>query len=166
MSHMSVHLAPLELQYVELAKELIRRVWREHFGANADPYVRTFLDRPDAFPDLDDWSHIYAGPFGSFVVVLDGGCVVGTGGIRRMEPHVAELTRMFLLPSYRGRGLGRRIAEHLIRFAREAGYRSVRLATNKQLLASHALYRSLGFQDIPAYERGGERVAYYMELVM
>jgi GNAT superfamily N-acetyltransferase len=160
---MVAHIVPLELRQVEHAKGVIRQVWREHFGAHADPYVRTFLDRPEAFPDLDTWNQTDAPPSGLFLVALDAGRVVGTGGIRRMEPQVAELTRMFLLPEYRGRGWGRNIAERLIQFARRAGYRSVRLGTNKQLLVSHALYRSLGFRDIPAYEPGGERVAYYME---
>ena len=161
---MMAHLVPLELHQVEQAKAVIRQVWREHFGAHDDPAVRTFLDRPEAFPDLDTWQQTYVPPRGLFLVALDADLVVGTGGIRPMETHTAELTRMFLLPKYRGRGWGRSIAEHLIQFARHTGYRSVRLGTNKQLLASHALYRSLGFRDIPAYEPGGERMAYYMEL--
>jgi putative acetyltransferase len=112
---------PLGPHHVEQAKGVIRQVWREHFGAHGDPYVRTFLDRPEAFPDLDTWNQTYAAPSGLFLVALDAGCVVGTGGIRRVERQVAELTTMFLVPEYRGRGLGRSIAEHLIQFARHAG---------------------------------------------
>ena len=161
---MVAQLVPLEPHQVEQAKGVIRQVWREHFGAHDDPDVRAYLDRPEAFPDLDTWDQTYAAPSGLFLVALDTGRVVGTGGIRPVETQVAELTRMFLLPEYRGQGVGRGIAESLIQFARRAGYRSIRLGTNKQLLASHALYRSLGFRDIPAYEPDGERVAYYMEL--
>lgn len=172
---MVAHLFQLELHQVEQAKEVIRQVWREHFGAHPDPDVRTFLDRAEAFGDLDAWNQTYAPPSGLFLVALDAGRpdarVVGTGGIRPVttqpvETRMAELTRMFLLREYRGQGWGRTMAERLIQFARDAGYRSTRLGTNKQLVASHALYRSLGFRDIPAYEPGGERWAYYMGLTL
>jgi hypothetical protein len=53
---MVAHLVPLELHHVEQAKKVIRQVWREHFGAHADPDVRSFLDRTEAFPDLDTWN--------------------------------------------------------------------------------------------------------------
>ncbi len=157
-------LLPIAARQVDGAKGVIRHVWREHFGAHANPDVRAFLDRPEAFPDLDWWGQTYAAPRGLFLVVLDGERVVGTGGIRPVDEQVAELTRMFLLQEYRGRGLGRRSGERPIQFARGAGYRSIRLGTNKQLVSSHALYRSLGFRDIPAYEPDGEKMAYYMAM--
>jgi hypothetical protein len=75
-------LAPLEAKHVPAVKELIRQVWREHFANEADPFVRTFLDRPEAFPDLDAWRDLYVPPFGHFLIALDQDRVVGTGGIR------------------------------------------------------------------------------------
>jgi hypothetical protein len=46
-------------------------VWREHFAGEADPFVRTFLDRPEAFPDLDAWRDLHVPPFGHFLIALD-----------------------------------------------------------------------------------------------
>ena len=157
-------LALLEAKHVPAVKELIRQVWREHFANEADPFVRTFLDRPEAFPDLDAWRDLYVPPFGQFLIALDQDRVVGTGGIRRMDSQVAEITRMFVLPEYRRQGLGRRIALRLLGFAREAAYRSVRLETNSRLVASHALYRTLGFREIPASKPGGAEAVCYMQL--
>jgi GNAT superfamily N-acetyltransferase len=155
---------PIQPHEVPDAKGVIRAVWREHFYSDPNPLVRTYLDRDDAFPDLDDFSNSYAGPRGTFLVLVEGKNVVGTGGIRPVNASTAELTHLFLLPDYRGIGVGRKIAEELLIFARGAGYKRVRLGSNKRLLASHALYRKLGFRDIPAYEPGGELHAYYMEL--
>jgi putative acetyltransferase len=157
-------LAPLEAKHVPAVKELIRQVWREHFAGEADPFVRTFLDRPEAFPDLDAWRDLYVPPFGHFLIALDQDRVVGTGGIRRRDSQVAEITRIFVLLEYRRQGLGRRIALRLLGFAREAAYRSIRLEANSRLLASHALYRSLGFREIPASKPGGAEAVCYMQL--
>ena len=37
----------------------------------ADPFVRTFLGRPEALPDLDAWRDLYVPPFGHFLIALD-----------------------------------------------------------------------------------------------
>lgn len=163
---MTIRIEPLNSTLVEPAKAVIREVWKEHFSDHPEQLVRSFLEGSDGLEDLDEWDHVYRPPKGRFLVVLDEWRVVGTGGIREAELGVGELTRMFLKAPYRGQGVGRQMAEALIDFAREAGYASVRLGSNKRLEASHRLYESLGFRKIPAYEAGGDRYAYYMELTL
>ncbi|MEA2890141.1 MAG: Acetyltransferase family [Bradyrhizobium sp.] len=74
------------------------------------------------------------------------------------------MTRMFVAAPYRRRGLGRAIADELIKFALGAGYDQVRLSSNNALAASHGLYESMGFQPTPPWEPGGEAHSRYYVL--
>jgi len=114
-----------------------------------------FFGRPPV--DFDDMAAIaahYAPPSGTFLVLLDGDRVVGTGAVRRWDAEICELKRMWFLPEYRGEGWGRRMAERLFEFARGAGYKQIRLDTTPELEAANRLYRRLGFCPIDRYHSG------------
>jgi len=90
-------------------------------------------------------------PAGAFVIVCEDGRPVAGGGIRRLEPEVCEIKRMYVVPEARGRGHGRRLLEALERAAAELGYRRVRLDTAQSMTAALALYESAGYRPIPDY---------------
>ena len=58
---------------------------------------------------------------------------------------------MYVLPTYRGKGIGRAIINRLIDDARSIGYCLLRLESLKFLDAAHSLYRSVGFHEIDPY---------------
>lgn len=94
--------------------------------------------------DLDRW---YDGRSGLFLVVVDPtGRVVGTGGLRRFDADRAEVKKMYLVPVARGRGLGRRVMDVLVGFARAAGYRGIVLESSSRLQAGLAFYERYGFR--------------------
>jgi GNAT superfamily N-acetyltransferase len=89
---------------------------------------------------------------GRFLLVRDDdGTPVGCGGVRLLDPHTAEVKRMWLAPSARGRGLGRDLLAALERAAVELGADRGVLDTFDVLGPAMALYRSAGWQEVPAY---------------
>jgi len=93
----------------------------------------------------------YARPSGRLFVVLDEERAAGCGALRRLDERTCEMKRLYLRPEYRGRGIGREITDALMNAAREIGYVQMRLDTLPSLTTAIALYRALGFREIPPY---------------
>ena len=82
----------------------------------------------------------------AWVADLDGrrvGCVFCVAGD---EPGTAKLRILLVHPDARGHGVGRRLVDTCIAFAREAGYDRVRLWTNDVLAAARSIYVAAGFR--------------------
>lgn len=92
-------------------------------------------------------------PHGCFLVIRAEGDPIACGGVKRLEPGVAEIKRMYVAPSHRGRGIGRVLLGGLERRCRELGYRRVRLDTGPEQPAARAIYERAGYRRIPDYNR-------------
>lgn len=75
-----------------------------------------------------------------------GGERIGSVFLVKESEDVARLRLLLLTPGARGLGLGRRLVEDCVAFAREAGYREIVLWTHAVLTAARAIYASVGFQ--------------------
>ncbi|MEO7127951.1 MAG: bifunctional helix-turn-helix transcriptional regulator/GNAT family N-acetyltransferase, partial [Rhodoferax sp.] len=71
---------------------------------------------------------------------------VGTVFVVRKSPTVAQLRLLILDPQARGLGLGGRLTDECIAFARGKGYKKMRLWTNSCLEAARAIYAKRGFR--------------------
>ena len=94
-------------------------------------------------------------PAGHFVVGYVDGVPVAMGGWRRLgdrpglpSPNTAEIKRMYVAPSARGRGLSRIVLTELETSARAAGVDWLVLETGQPQTSAIALYRSSGYTDI------------------
>jgi GNAT superfamily N-acetyltransferase len=76
---------------------------------------------------------------------------VGCAALKFHGDEPAEVKRMWVSPSVRGRGVGRRLLDEVERHAREAGVATLRLETNRTLVEAIALYRRSGFVEVPAF---------------
>jgi GNAT superfamily N-acetyltransferase len=75
------------------------------------------------------------------------------------------MKRLYLRPAFRGKGLGRALAETLIAEARAIGYQRMRLDTIEPIMKDAVeMYRRLGFREIAPYRANPIVGAMYMEL--
>lgn len=80
-----------------------------------------------------------------FVAVTDGGRVRGVMAIDRLNERKAILKWFFVSPECRNNGLGTRLLERALRFARQKGYRKLVLGTMRRMDAAQHLYAKHGF---------------------
>jgi ribosomal protein S18 acetylase RimI-like enzyme len=90
-------------------------------------------------------------PDGRLLLARDDREVVGCASAWTIRPGLAEIKRVYVRPSGRGRGIARALMQTMIADLREAKYTHVRLDTAGFMTAAGKLYRSLGFEDIPPY---------------
>jgi GNAT superfamily N-acetyltransferase len=76
---------------------------------------------------------------------------VGCGALKLYGDGVADLKRMWVAGSARGRGVGRRLLAELEANAAARGVRTLRLETNGTLVEAINLYRSAGYVEVPAF---------------
>ena len=95
--------------------------------------------------------HELTPPAGLLVIARLKEQPIGCGALKFHGDAPAELKRMWVSPAARGLGLGRRLLQELERLASAAGATIVRLETNGSLTEAIALYRSSGYQEVPAF---------------
>lgn len=147
-----IQIRPIEPEEWNFAKRLVYRVAHEVFQDTRP--LEEAISEYEARGELSDMDDIQASYFengGIFLVMTHDDEMICTGAIRRHADNVCELKRLWLAPKHHGKGLGYRMIQELLAFARSTGYRRIRLETD----AAHQkraveFYKRLGFSETPA----------------
>ena len=127
-----------------------RRIFQEYVDSLAVPEYITGFDK-----ELKALPGDYAAPRGQLLVAMAGDEVLACCALRPLDnvdySNACEIRRLYVRPADRGLGLGRRLAEAQMDFARMQGYSCMLLDTLNDMEAARALYEDLGFEEIPPY---------------
>jgi putative acetyltransferase len=156
----------IEPHEVSIAKDLIYHVAHQVFR-DTRPLQESvaFYESRGQLHDMDDVQQTYFDNDGIFLVMTDNDQIIGTGAVRKFDDTTCELKRVWLLFEYHGLGLGYRIIQELLAFARGKGYRRMRLETDRDDQSrAYELYKRLGFYEVPRYSDNENDAA--MEMIL
>lgn len=142
-------------RHLEMARELFQ-AYAEDLGVD--------LSYQDFDHELLSLPADYEAPAGALLLAMTADEAVGCCALRPLADDACEMKRLFVSPQWRGQGLGRVLACRIIRAARDAGYRAIRLDTLENLAAAAGLYHSLGFVEIEPYTHNPLSGAKFLEL--
>lgn len=139
--------------------EALRGLFREY---------QRWVDEPCCFAsfeqELAGLPGDYAPPAGRLLLASEAGAPAGCAALRRLDAKTGEMKRLYVRPAFRGRGLGRRLAEDVIGAARAAGYASLVLDTLPKMTSAIALYHALAFSPRGPYAANPTPGAIFFEL--
>ena len=162
-------LTPTTTEQLDQVRALMRAfiAWHRERHQQDLALIDSYFDAAAFEAELADLPGKYAPPSGSLLLATVDGEPAGCVALRGIDDTRCEMKRMFVYPGFHGRGIGRALAAAVIREARDLGFRRMLLDTSIRQAEAQALYRSLGFRDVPPYYELSEdlrRWLVFMEL--
>lgn len=105
-----------------------------------EPHDEEVLGKPEKY---------ITGPGGNIFFVKQGGNIVGTVALMKMEENVYELTKMAVTPEVQGQRLGQQLLSHTIEYAKSQGWDKLIIYSNRKLENAIHIYKKYGFIEIP-----------------
>jgi ribosomal protein S18 acetylase RimI-like enzyme len=151
----------LELIYAETNEhiEIIRKLFREY-----EDFLGFHLCFQNFEEEMKTLPGKYAPPEGRLIIAEYDSEIAGCVAVKKIGEGVCEMKRLYVRPKFRGKKIGRKLADRIIEDARAIGYDIMRLDTLERLKEAIALYRSMGFKETTAYVYNPIEDVVYMEL--
>ncbi len=154
--HSEVEIVEYQPQYKKAFYELNRK-WIELYW-ELEPHDIEVMENPDIHI-LEKGGHIFVALYNGFPVGVCALCPMPEG-----SAYDFELAKLAVNNSIQRKGIGRRLCDAVINKARELGGRILFLESNTRLKPAIALYRKLGFKELPEYHPAYARGDIQMEL--
>ncbi len=141
-----IDIRPIVADDDEAISEVIRKVMSEFNAVGDGMSIR------DA--EVDGMYKAYQSDRSVYFVAVKGNQMLGGAGISALVGYetddVCELRKMYVLPAWRGMGLGRKLMNHCIEAARDMGYRRIYLETLDNMCHAQHLFEKFGFRYLDA----------------
>lgn len=139
--------ASVEIEAVDPAHRHAQHCLRAYFAELDHRFAAGFEPAHSELDDLDDMRL----PAGVLYVATLRGEPIACGALRFHDDSTTEIKRLWVAPTARGLGVGRRLLDELETQAAASGSHTVQLDTNETLSEAIAMYRSAGYREIDRY---------------
>jgi len=139
--------------------DTVRKIFREY-----EEFLGFDLCFQDFENELASLPGVYAPPAGRLYLAEYENRLAGCVALKKIGPDICEMKRLYVKPEFRGKKLGRKLAEMIVEEGREIGYNKMRLDTLQRLPAALKLYRSMGFVETEPYVHNPHEDVVFMEL--
>lgn len=129
-----------------------------------DSTFREYLDIQNYDQELEHLEWKYGMPEGRLYLVYYDGKLAGCIGLRKLDEARCELKRLYVRPAFRGKKIGEKLMDMILKDARSIGYSAMLLDTLPFLKSALKLYQGLGFYEIPSYNDSPLDTTIYMKL--
>jgi len=115
--------------------------------------------------ELEDLPQAYTPPEGCLHFAAVDMRIVGCSAVKRIDQNTCEFKRLYVLPGFRKKGIGKTLARTAIDEAKRMGYKTMQLSTVPSMKPAIAIYNALGFRLIePQHDQSSKSL--YMELML
>ena len=140
---------------IEEARELF---WEYQRSLGVDLCFQDFDHEVAALPGE------YTPPSGRLLLCFWGDDLAGCIALRKIDATTCEMKRLYVRMAFRGKHLGRKLAEAIVQEARSIGYKLMKLDTLPTMAEAITLYTSLGFKTTEPYRVNPVPGALFMQL--
>jgi DNA-binding MarR family transcriptional regulator/GNAT superfamily N-acetyltransferase len=137
----------ISIEEADPSGEEARYCLGEYYGELSRRFKGGFEVSLSRDPDATDMMS----PRGAFFVAMSDGLPLGCVGLKGTGSELAEIKRLWVAPSARGLGVGRRLMNSAEEAARSTSVKILRLDTNSALAEALLLYRSTGWTEIDRF---------------
>jgi GNAT superfamily N-acetyltransferase len=147
-------------------RDEIRRLFAEYTDmlVEIEPTFAYYLELQKYDDELENLEDKYGPPRGRLWLARIDGEAAGCIALHPLDDERCELKRLYVLPKFRGHGLGRLLVDTMIDAARALGFRHILLDTLTPLQTAIRIYREKGFYDIPCYNNSPMVETYFLQL--
>jgi ribosomal protein S18 acetylase RimI-like enzyme len=132
-------------------------------------YIK-WLNEDLAYQNIDEelinFPKKYEEPDGIFIIAKDNVNVVGCVGLRKLDESTCEMKRLFVNDNYKGKGIGGKLVEIIIKEAKDKKYKRMRLDTLRTMESALKVYYKNDFYEIEPYYNNPNSDAVYIEKIL
>lgn len=146
--------------------ESIRQLFAEYTNLliTQEPKFCGYLKLQNFDEEIAHLETKYGHPYGRLYLALVNKELAGCIALRKVDARRCEMKRLYVRLEFQGLGIGKRLTQQILEDARSIGYQQVLLDTFPFLDRAIAMYRRMGFREIPIYNNCPVENTLYMAL--
>ncbi|MFO7719571.1 MAG: GNAT family N-acetyltransferase [Gillisia sp.] len=138
---MNIEIIPFSSQFAGEFEKLNLAWLKKYFWV--EDHDREVLGKPEKY---------ILEPGGNIFFVKEDTRIIGTVALMKIEDGIFELTKMAITPEAQGKKIGQKLMEHTLNYAKEKGWKTLIIYSNRKLENAIYIYLKYGFIEIPIEE--------------